>query len=239
MMNGLELRSIEKSYGGNRVLGGISLSFRQGKVTAIVGDNGAGKSTLMKSIAGAVELDEGSIALNGVDIQKISAGKRREMGVEMVYQDLALVKQHDVVTNLFLGRELSFLGFLNRREMERLAREKISALGVGIPDLKEAVGNLSGGQQQTIAVARADMFDPRVVIFDEPTAALAVREVEGVLSLIQEQRRKQRIVLLVSHRLNDVFAVADRIIVLKRGAVAFDVEAKKTSIAEIVEKIVT
>lgn len=237
-MRNLVLKNIRKAFGGNSILDGLSTEFEAGRVTAIVGDNGAGKSTLMKCITGAVMPESGSLFLDGENISSLNSWERRKKGVEMVYQDLALAKQQDVVSNLFLGREIARYGFLRRRDMLRLATEKLFDLGITLSDFSCPVGKLSGGQQQAIAIARAAVFDPRVILFDEPTAALAAREVSRVLELIKEQKSRGRIVLLVSHRLNDVFEVADRILVLKRGRIDHDVAAKETTVAQVVEKIV-
>ena len=240
MSTNLEIRNISKHFGPISVLQDISLDFSPGTVTALVGDNGAGKSTLLKVIAGLHSASKGRITLQGETIGVLSAEERRARGVEMVYQDLALAPQQDVITNLFLGREMvSALGVLKRNQMCSLGTQKLRELGITIPDVSVPVGTLSGGQQQAIAIARAVLFSPRVLLLDEPTAALAAREVERVLELIRMQRAQSRITILVSHRLNDVLAVADRIIVLKRGCISADVPADSVSLAEIVEKIVS
>ena len=239
-MSGLLLDNISKSFGSVDVLKSISTAFNAGQVTAIVGDNGAGKSTLLKLMAGIHAPDRGSVALYGKSLIDLSASEHRRCGIEMVYQDFALAKQHDVVTNLFLGRERthSWFGFLNRRAMREAAQLELDRLGIQIPDLKKPVGLLSGGQQQAVAIARAVLFNPKVLLLDEPTAALAAREVGQVLDLIRQQKQQGRIVILVSHRLNDVFAVADRIVVMKQGSIKNDTPTSDTTLSQVVENIV-
>ena len=157
----------------------------------------------------------------------------------MVYQDLALAPQQDVVTNFFMGREkIGHFGFLKRGAMRAQVQAKLAELGIQIEDLSRPVGFLSGGQQQAVAIARALLFNPQTLLLDEPTAALAVREVERVLDLIRRQRAAKRIIILVSHRLNDVLAVSDRIVVLKHGRVVADAAAASVTLGQVVEKIV-
>jgi ABC-type sugar transport system ATPase subunit len=240
-MNGLQLQGIGKSYGPQQVLKSIDLDFAAGQVTAIVGDNGAGKSTLLKIIAGLCRPDIGHIHLDGSNLTALAAGSHRAHGIEMVYQDLALARQQDVTTNLFLGRELTRtpFGILDRRMMRQWARQELDRLGIVIAHHDRPVGLLSGGQQQAVAIARAVLFDPKVLLLDEPTAALAAREVQQVIDLVRTQRELGRIVILVSHRLNDVFAVADRIVVLKQGSLVADTPAAGTSLPQVVEAIVS
>jgi simple sugar transport system ATP-binding protein len=239
-MNALQLEKIGKSFGAVEVLSDVTIGFEEGKVTAIVGDNGAGKSTLLKIISGAHAPDSGSIKLHGEDLTSLPVAAYRGHGIEMVYQDLALAKQQDVVANLFMGHEQAspVLGYLHRRRMTALARQELDKLGIRIGDLNAPVGSLSGGQQQSIAIARAALFDPKVLLLDEPTAALAAREVEHVLELIRQQRFLGRLIILVSHRLNDVFAVADRIIVMKQGRLVADDPVPATTLNRVIEKIV-
>ena len=177
--------------------------------------------------------------LNGV-----SPGERRQRGIEMIYQDLALAKQQDVSSNIFLGREpvkrlFGFLpGFVDKTRMDADAQKMIDRLGARIPSIHRPVGMFSGGQQQTVAIARALTFNPKLVIMDEPTAALAVREVESVLKLIRQMREEGIAVILISHRLNDVFEVTDRIVVLRQGRIEADLQTKKTQMREVVGFIV-
>lgn len=239
-MSLLSLHKISKHFGGISVLNEISLDFAAGSVTAIVGDNGAGKSTLLKVIAGSYSPDSGEVLFTGAPITSSTSHERRTMGIEMVYQDLALAPDQDVVTNLFMGRErLRFGAFLDRRAMREQAATLLDDLGIRIPRLQTRAGHLSGGQQQAVAIARAVMFSPQVILFDEPTAALAVREVDRVLSLIRQQKEHGRAIIFVSHRLNDVFAIADRIVVLKQGQILSDDPAVNLNLAQVVERIVS
>lgn len=243
-MSLLELSDIEKSFGAVQVLYGVSLSVSAGEVVGLVGDNGAGKSTLMKSITGVYPIDKGRIVFNGEDVTHNDPGARREMGIEMIYQDLALAPQQDVANNIFLGREptkrlLGFLpSFVDKTKIDAQAQEMIDRLGVHVPSIHIPVGMLSGGQQQTIAIARALTFKPKLVIMDEPTAALAVREVESVLKLISQMKDEGIATILISHRLNDVFQACERIVVLRRGNVIADLERENTDMAEVVSYIV-
>lgn len=238
-MDLLSLKNISKHFGGINVLNNVSLEIQSGSVVAIVGDNGAGKSTLLKSIAGLYKPDSGEVYYKSQSITNCSALQRRALGIEMVYQDLALAKQQDIVNNLFIGREIKkALFFLDRNQMLIKAKEKLAELDIRIPDLNKKVGELSGGQQQSVAIARALLFNPEILLLDEPTAALAQREVGKVIELIQLQKSQGRTIILVSHRLNDVFAVADRIVVLKQGSVFSDDSKDDLSLSEVVERIV-
>ena len=240
----LALTGIRKSFGAVDVLHGVDLNVAAGEVVGLVGDNGAGKSTLMKTITGIYRADEGTVALGGQDITHLVPGERRSLGIEMIYQDLALARQQDVSSNIFLGREpvkraFGFLpGFVDKAKMDAEAQKMIDRLGARIPSIHRPVGMFSGGQQQTVAIARALTFNPKLVIMDEPTAALAVREVESVLNLIRQMRQEGIAVILISHRLNDVFEVTDRIVVLRQGQVAADLTTKETKMAEVVSYIV-
>lgn len=241
-MSLLSLKGITKSFGSVGVLHGVDLSVGPGEVVGLVGDNGAGKSTLMKIVTGIYSADAGSIELAGRSIRDASPGDRRRMGIEMIYQDLALARQQDVASNIFLGREpvRRFLGmtFVDRAKMRREAQAMIERLGARLPAISRPVGSFSGGQQQSVAIARALTFDPKIVIMDEPTAALAVREVQGVLDLIRQLKSEGIGVVLISHRLNDVLAVTDRIAVLLHGRVAADLRTRETSMGEVVSAIV-
>ncbi|MBI3671949.1 MAG: sugar ABC transporter ATP-binding protein [Rhizobiales bacterium] len=225
----LEVKAVAKHFGAVQVLNGVDLTIEAGTVTGLVGDNGAGKSTLMKTITG----------LYGTD-----GGRRRALGIEMIYQDLALARQQDVAANIFLGREpvkwaFGILpGFVDKAKMDADARKMIDRLGARIPSIHRPVGMFSGGQQQTVAIARALTFNPKLVIMDEPTAALAVREVESVLKLIRQMRDEGIAVILISHRLNDVFEVTDRIVVLRQGRIEADLQTGKTQMREVVGYIV-
>ncbi|MEO5757637.1 MAG: ATP-binding cassette domain-containing protein [Mesorhizobium sp.] len=240
----LKLEGIRKSFGAVDVLHGVDLSVEGGEVIGLVGDNGAGKSTLMKTITGIYRADAGSIELGGKDILPLDPGQRRQLGIEMIYQDLSLAKQQDVAANIFLGREPTkklfglFPGFVDKAEMDRQAAKMIERLGAHLPSINRAVGSFSGGQQQTVAIARALTFNPKLVIMDEPTAALAVREVQSVLDLIRRLKSEGIAVILISHRLNDVLAVTDRIVVLRHGRAEADLITAKTNMNEVVGRIV-
>ena len=243
-MSLLEVKGVTKRFGAVQVLNGVDLSIDKGTVTGLVGDNGAGKSTLMKTITGIYALDEGDIRLDGQPLNGASPGERRQRGIEMIYQDLALAKQQDVAANIFLGREpvkraFGILpGFVDKARMDADAQKMIDRLGARIPSIHRPVGLFSGGQQQTVAIARALTFNPKLVIMDEPTAALAVREVESVLKLIRQLRDEGIAVILISHRLNDVFEVTDRIVVLRQGRIEADLATKQTQMREVVSYIV-
>jgi ABC-type sugar transport system ATPase subunit len=240
----LQISGVTKRFGPVQVLRGVELAVEAGSVVGLVGDNGAGKSTLMKTITGIYSLDEGSIALDGDDIGALPPGARRQRGIEMIYQDLALAKQQDVAANIFLGREpvkkmFGFLpGAVDKARMDADARAMIDRLGARIPSIHRPVCMFSGGQQQTVAIARALTFNPKLVIMDEPTAALAVREVESVLKLIRQMRDEGIAVILISHRLNDVFEVTDRIVVLRQGRIEADLATAQTQMREVVGYIV-
>ncbi|MDJ0823953.1 MAG: ATP-binding cassette domain-containing protein [Rhodobacter sp.] len=240
----LELNGLEKSFGAVQVLNGVDLAVEAGEVVGLVGDNGAGKSTLMKTVTGVYPVDNGRVSFDGEDLTQIDPGTRRSKGIEMIYQDLALAPQQDVANNIFLGREPTkrlwglFPNFVDKTKIDVEAQKMVDRLGVHVPTIHIPVGMLSGGQQQTIAIARALTFQPKLVIMDEPTAALAVREVESVLQLIRQMRDEGIAIILISHRLNDVFEVSGRIVVLRRGNVIADLAREATDMAEVVAYIV-
>ncbi len=240
----LELSGLEKSFGAVQVLNGVDLAVEAGEVVGLVGDNGAGKSTLMKAVTGVYPVDNGRVQFDGEDLTQIEPGTRRSKGIEMIYQDLALAPQQDVANNIFLGREPTkrlwglFPNFVDKVKIDVEAQKMVDRLGVHVPTIHIPVDMLSGGQQQTIAIARALTFQPKLVIMDEPTAALAVREVESVLQLIRQMRDEGIAIILISHRLNDVFEVSGRIVVLRRGNVIADLQRDETDMAEVVSYIV-
>jgi len=239
-MDKLCAQNISKRFGAVEVIKNISVNFDPATVTAIVGDNGAGKSTFLKILAGVHAPDAGDVLLGSAKLPWLSPLSHREVGIEMVHQDLALAKNHDIATNLFMGREQTGrFGMLKRKAMREQAKSIIDQLEVKISDMSAPVGKLSGGQQQAVAIARAVLFNPKVLLLDEPTAALAAREVDRVLDLIRQQKKEGRTVILVSHRLNDVFAVSDRVIVLKRGQMFHDDPISSLNLAEVVQRIVS
>jgi simple sugar transport system ATP-binding protein len=236
----LEARSIEKHFGRVVALQDANFSLRPNEVHAIVGDNGAGKSTLIKIISGVHQADGGELLLDGRPVTITNPREARALGIETVYQDLALADHLDAAGNLFLGREelrpppLSWFGLLDKKAMRRRAQEEMRRLKIGIQSVDEPVLSLSGGQRQAVAVARAIAWGHRIVIMDEPTAALGVRESGMVLELIKEVRSHGLTVIMVSHNLPEVFAVADRITVLRLGRTITTLEKVDTSLNAIV-----
>jgi len=241
-MSLLELKDVRKTFGAIEALRGVTFAVEEGSVVGLVGDNGAGKSTLMKTITGVYRPDGGDILFDGLSLVGKDPGAIRQAGIEMIYQDLALARMRCVAANIFLGRELtrSVLGvrLIDSKRMRAEAEAMIARLGARIPSVAQMTGQLSGGQQQSVAIARALTFNPRLVIMDEPTAALAVREVEHVLDLIRTLKTRGIGVILISHRLTDVFSVCDRIVVLRQGAVIADDAARDTSMNAVVAHIV-
>ncbi|WP_166355457.1 ATP-binding cassette domain-containing protein [Phytoactinopolyspora limicola] len=234
------MRDIRKRYGMVDALRGVTLRLGPGEVVGLVGDNAAGKSTLMKILAGAVVPDSGEILVDGAPATYTSPREAHELGIEMVYQDLALCDDIDVAGNLFLGREPRTAGglMLDERAMHAQAREHLDALRIRIPLTDLPVRALSGGQRQAVAIARAVTFGPRVLIMDEPTAALAVSEVRTVLELIRTVARRGVSVILITHRLQDLFEVCDRLCVMYEGTLRADLDAHTTSLEALVEEIV-
>src|ERR1700722_19170145 len=241
-MSLLELKGVRKSFGAIEALRGVTFAVDAGSAVALVGDNGAGKSTLMKTITGVNRPDAGEIRFDGVSIVGKEPGGIRAAGIEMIYQDLALAKMRDVASNIFLGRELTFsvlgLKFIDAKRMRVEAEAMIAKLGARVKSVTQIAGHLSGGQQQSVAIARALTFNPKRVIMDEPTAALAVREIEHVLDLIRALKSQGIAVILISHRLTDVFSVSDRIVVLRQGRVIADDATRDTSMNAVVAHIV-
>jgi simple sugar transport system ATP-binding protein len=219
----LEARAISKSFGYIRSLDSVDLTINAGEVLALVGDNGAGKSTLANVLSGVLQPDAGEIRIDGEPVTLTSPLVAREFGIETVYQDLALALDLNAVQNLFLGREITApgllgrLGFLSRSKMREAAAQCFSDLAVRIPNVEAAVANFSGGQRQGVAVARAVLWAQRIVFMDEPTAALGVAQTRNVLDLILRIRDSGVGVVLISHSMPDVMAVADRISVLRLG----------------------
>jgi len=241
-MSLLELRDVRKNFGAIEALRGVSFSVEAGSVVGLVGDNGAGKSTLMKTITGIHRPDSGEIRFDGAPLAGRDPGDIRKAGIEMIYQDLALARMRDVASNIFLGRELTHnvlgLKLIDAKRMRVEAEAMIAKLGARVKSVTQIAGLLSGGQQQSVAIARALTFNPKLVIMDEPTAALAVREIEHVLELIRTLASHGIAVILISHRLTDVFAVCDRIVVLRQGAVIADDLTAATTMNAVVAHIV-
>ncbi len=239
----LALEGVSKRFGPVQALEGVDFEVRGGEVVALVGDNGAGKSTLVKSISGIHAIDEGRILFEGRPVKISAPSDAVELGIATVYQDLALCDNLDVVANLFLGHELIGSGAgavtqaLDETKMEHRSHELLEQFAVTIPSVRSEVGGLSGGQRQQVAVARSLLGEPKVVLLDEPTAALGVAQTATVLELIKRLRERGLGVLVISHNLADVFAVADRVFVLRLGRPAGSFAVNETSREDVVAAI--
>jgi simple sugar transport system ATP-binding protein len=235
----VELRGITKLFGAVAALRAVDFRVGEGEVVGLVGDNGAGKSTLMKVLAGAIEPDDGDILVSGSSVRFASIRGARSHGIQMVFQDLALCDDLDVAANFFLGREPTRGGLVRVRKMHASARAQLEDLGIHLKSTSRPLRLLSGGQRQSVAIARAVSLEPRLLVLDEPTAALGVRQAALVLKLIRDVRAKGTSVVFVSHRMNDILAVCDRIVVLFEGANAAELDANATTVDELVRCIVT
>ncbi|MBO2454893.1 sugar ABC transporter ATP-binding protein [Actinomadura barringtoniae] len=233
----LSAREISKRYGAVQALDGVSLDLAEGEVVALVGDNGAGKSTLVKAISGVISPDTGELAFDGRAVRIARPHDAQAIGISTVYQDLALCENLDVVANLFLGSERNRWGLLRPLRMERATRDLLASLDVRIRDIHAPVAALSGGQRQSVAITRALIGEPRVVLLDEPTAALGVEQTAQVLDLIRRLRDRGHAVMVISHNLADVRAVSDRIVVLRLGRNAGDFRTADTSQEAVVAAI--
>lgn len=234
----MSLRGIGKTFGSQTVLRDVDLDLFGGECLGLVGDNGAGKSTLSKIMSGAYLPDTGRILLGGREVRLDGPAEARARHIEMVYQELSLCDTIDVAGNLFLGREISRRGFLDKPAMRGAGRQMLDALGIRIPNMRAKVARLSGGQRQSIAIARAASFAPNVLLLDEPTSALAVAEVEAVLALINRVKGQGVAVVLVTHRLQDLFRVCDRIAFMYEGAKVAERLVGQTNLEEVVQLIV-
>ncbi|GAA1311079.1 ATP-binding cassette domain-containing protein [Saccharothrix xinjiangensis] len=234
----LELRGINKTFGPVHVLHDIDFAVHPGQVTALVGDNGAGKSTLVKCIAGIHPTDSGTVLFDGKQVNIPGPREAADLGIEVVYQDLALCDNLDIVQNMFLGRERGKLGVLDEADMEQAARKTLTSLSVRtVKSVRTQVSSLSGGQRQTVAIAKAVLWNSRVVLLDEPTAALGVAQTRQVLDLVRRLAEQGLGVVLISHNMNDVFEVADRIACLYLGRMAAEVNTKDVTHGQVVELI--
>jgi D-xylose transport system ATP-binding protein len=239
----LSLKGISKRFGPVQALKGVDFEVRAGEVVALVGDNGAGKSTLVKVISGIYDADEGQFSFDGEEVSISGPQSATALGIATVYQDLALCDNLDVVANLFLGREDIAPGpgevtrQLDETRMEHRSQELLDTVGVTIPRLRSEVGTLSGGQRQQVAVARSLLGEPKVVLLDEPTAALGVEQTALVLALIKRLRERGLGVVVISHNLADVFEVADEIFVMRLGQRAGSFETEDTTEEHIVSAI--
>ena len=238
----LTARGLVKHYGRVVALDRADFDLYPGEVLGVIGDNGAGKSTMIKAVSGAIAVDEGEIRLEGEPIHFTSPMQAREAGIETVYQTLALSPALSIADNMFIGREIrkpgplgKFLRMVDRAAMEKLAREKLSELGLlTIQNINQAVETLSGGQRQGVAVARAAAFGSKVIIMDEPTAALGVKESQRVLDLIQDVRSHGMPIVLISHNMPHVFEVADRIHIHRLGRRLCVIDPKDFSMSDAV-----
>jgi fructose transport system ATP-binding protein len=236
----LETRGLYKHFAGVVALSRGDFALRPNEVHAVVGDNGAGKSTLLKIISGALQPDRGDILLDGEPVVLPDPSSARALGISTVFQDLALINHLDASSNMFLGREilhkapLSWFGILNKRAMREAAETQIRRLKIGVKSVEQMVSGMSGGQRQAIAVARAVAFGTRIVVMDEPTAALGVREGGAVLDMIREMRAQGLAVIMISHNMPDVFKVADRITIMRLGQTITTLRREETSLQEIV-----
>lgn len=236
----LEARNIVKRYGSVEALSGASFEVRSGEVTAMIGDNGAGKSTLVKSMTGVIQPNSGELLLDGERVVFDTPTAARSAGIETVYQDLAVAPELDPAANLYLGRELKrkgvlgALGMLDKKEMKRRARDEFARLGVTLRSLDVPIGALSGGQRQSVAVARSVVWANKVVFMDEPTAALGVVQRERVLDVVRNVRDQGIAVVLISHNMPEVLAVSDRVEVLRLGRRVARFDSAETSLEDLV-----
>lgn len=236
----LSLRGVNKSFGPVHVLKNVDFDAYAGQVTALVGDNGAGKSTLIKCIAGIYQAEDGEFFFEGKKVEVTGPRDASALGIEVVYQDLALCDNLDIVHNMFLGREVKKGFILNESNMESLARKTLDGLSVRtVKSIRQTVSSLSGGQRQTVAIARSVLWNSKVVILDEPTAALGVAQTEQVLHLVRRLADNGLAVILISHNLNDVFQVADNIVTLYLGSMVGHVKKKDVTTNQVIELITT
>jgi D-xylose transport system ATP-binding protein len=236
----LELRHVNKRFGAVQALDDVALTVRAGEVTALVGDNGAGKSTLIKCIGGIHAMDSGAYLIGGEAVTVRTPREAASLGVEVVYQDLALCNNLDAVQNMFLGREIRRHGLLDEAAMEKVAAVTLRRMAATtVASMRRPVSMLSGGQRQTVAIARAILGDSRIIVLDEPTAALGVIQTTRVLELVRQLADSGLAVILISHNMNDVFAVADSIAALYLGRLAVQVRASLITYSQLIEVITT
>jgi simple sugar transport system ATP-binding protein len=239
----LEVRGLSKNFGAVQALRDFSMTVRAGEVVALAGDNGAGKTTVIKAVSGVYRPSAGEIFLRGEPVHFGSPQEARDRGIETIYQDLALADNLSIGANIFLGREpmrraLGLIPVLDRRRMAEAAKKTMALLDFHVSRMEAPVSNFSGGQRQAVAIGRAVYWDAQILIMDEPTAALGVPEQRKVLTLIRQLRAQGRGVIFISHNLQDIFAVADRIVVLRRGVQAGERRIADTSHDEVVRMMV-
>ena len=231
----VQLKNINKRFNHVIALENASVNANKGEVLAIIGDNGAGKSTLIKILSGVMQPDGGEIIIDGKSFDRLTVDEALRNGVCTVYQDLALGDAMDVAANIFIGREITKFGVLQKKEMHRQSRELLDRLEINIPDTRESVKDLSGGQRQGVAVARLIHRGGNILIFDEPTAAMGVAESERTLELIRGLADKGMVVIMISHNMAHVFRIADRVAVMRHGHVIVETETENLSIKQVVE----
>jgi ABC-type sugar transport system ATPase subunit len=230
----LRVEHVSKRFGAVTALIDVNMHLRQGEVLALLGDNGAGKSTLLKILCGFQPPDSGRIILNGQEVTLKSVDAARALGIDVVYQDLALVDQLTVYHNMFLKRETVRWPLLNNRAMRKLARQRLDDMGIGLKSVDSEVARLSGGQRQAIAIARAIYSDAKVLLLDEPLAAMGAKEAALILDLIRNIKRKGDVsVIVIAHNYAQVLEIADRVNLLQQGEITFDKPAKDTSVQEL------
>jgi simple sugar transport system ATP-binding protein len=237
----LQAEGIVKRFGALTALNGVTLHLRKGEVLGLIGDNGAGKSTLIKIITGYHRPDEGRLSIEGEDVQLKSVSQARGLGIETVFQDLALVNELSVFHNMFLNSEVILrpLPFLNNREMKKRTRKYLDDMGVRIPSIDVEVAQLSGGQRQAIAVARSVYSDAKILLLDEPLAAMGAKEGAMILDLVQRLKEKREVsIILIAHNYAQVLEVCDRVNLLQHGKITYDRKASETSIDELTELVV-
>jgi simple sugar transport system ATP-binding protein len=239
----LEVQNLSKHFGAVRALSDFSMQIRPGEVVALAGDNGAGKTTLIKAISGVYKPTAGEIRLKGEPVSFSTPQEARDKGIETIYQDLALADNLTIGGNIFLGREpmrriLGVLPVLDRPKMAQAARETMALLDFHVSRMEAPVSNFSGGQRQAVAIGRAVYWNAQILIMDEPTAALGVPEQRKVISLIHQLKAQGRGVIFISHNLQDIFAVSDRIVVLRRGVTAGERKISETTHDEVVKLMV-
>ena len=241
----IRMEHITKRFGGIYAVNDVTFELNPGEVLALVGDNGAGKSSLMKILSGAYEADEGSIYVRGEKVKIESPMDSRRMGIETIYQTLTLVNTLDIPANVFLGREIRHAGFLGRLGLMNLVEMRVNAFAllddfrITIKDPTQEVKNLSGGQRQLVSISRAVEFEAKIIIMDEPTAALGVAETKKVYEFIHQLKAKQLSVIIISHNINEVFGVANRFMVMKTGSLVGIKRKQDTSIDDVVSMIIS
>jgi ABC-type sugar transport system ATPase subunit len=235
----LRVEHVSKRFGAVTALTDVNLHLAKGEVLALLGDNGAGKSTLLKILCGFQSPDTGRIVLNGQEVTFKSVDQARELGIDAVYQDLALINQLSVYHNMYLNREKVRWPFLSNRAMRREAKEHLEAMGVNIPSVDVEVARLSGGQRQAIAVARSVYSDAKILLLDEPLAAMGVKEAAMILDLVRDLKEQGEIsVIIIAHNYGQVLEVCDRVNLLQQGKITFDKKSSETSVVELTNMVV-